>query len=115
MVHDTVEFVNRMIEVELNSATDNPMIFTETDNVTLAMQAPEPAAKASIEEHATVRDDEPRDGELTPFKRPTDTFYKVEQMCDFCPQRCVCVNFFVHALFFSFVSFVSFFSSVSAL
>eukprot|EP00750_Incisomonas_marina_P018079 INCI2701.2.p1 GENE.INCI2701.2~~INCI2701.2.p1 ORF type:complete len:425 (+),score=47.00 INCI2701.2:165-1439(+) len=78
VVHDTVEFVNRMIEVELNSATDNPMIFTETDNVTLAMQAPEPAAKASIEEHATVRDDEPRDGELTPFKRPTDTFYKAQ-------------------------------------
>jgi histidine ammonia-lyase len=35
IVHDTIEFVSRIITTEMNSATDNPMVFTNPD-VTLS-------------------------------------------------------------------------------
>lgn len=33
IVHDTIEFVSRIITTEMNSATDNPMVFTNPDSV----------------------------------------------------------------------------------
>lgn len=33
IVHDTVQFVKGIIEVEMNSATDNPMVFSETGKI----------------------------------------------------------------------------------
>ena len=32
--HDTIRFVKSVLEVELNSATDNPMVFTQVTDVT---------------------------------------------------------------------------------
>ena len=93
VVHDTIDFVERLLEVELNSATDNPMIFTQDDGVRLMMQQPQrggdeastttsdsysnnsSSAQDPLEAAATTRDGDPRDGRLTPFKRPSDTFY----------------------------------------
>ena len=36
IVHDTVQFVKRIISRELNAATDNPMVFAEDDSVVSA-------------------------------------------------------------------------------
>lgn len=36
IVHDTVQFVKRIISRELNAATDNPMVFAEDDTVVSA-------------------------------------------------------------------------------
>eukprot|EP01130_Rhizamoeba_saxonica_P001856 TRINITY_DN11683_c0_g1_i1.p1 TRINITY_DN11683_c0_g1~~TRINITY_DN11683_c0_g1_i1.p1 ORF type:complete len:510 (+),score=118.57 TRINITY_DN11683_c0_g1_i1:21-1550(+) len=33
VVHDTLDFVERLIETEMNSATDNPMVFAETGEI----------------------------------------------------------------------------------
>lgn len=66
IAHDTIEFVERLLEVELNSATDNPMIFSEQDNVQLAM--PQPEASTS---------DEPRGVNKT-GKRDSDIYYKAQ-------------------------------------
>jgi hypothetical protein len=79
VVHDTIDFVERLLGVELNSATDNPMIFTEQDAVALQMRQARSAGQQHqpLEAAQTQRDNEPRDGSLQPFKRPSDTFYSV--------------------------------------
>jgi histidine ammonia-lyase len=33
IVHDTVEFVKNILQTEMNSATDNPMVFAETSKI----------------------------------------------------------------------------------
>jgi len=33
IVHDTIEFVKNILETEMNSATDNPMVFAENNNI----------------------------------------------------------------------------------
>lgn len=63
--HDTIDFVEGVIEVELNSATDNPMIFSKEDNVTLALPDPNNQRDSYSELGMTQ-------------KRPEDTYYEGE-------------------------------------
>jgi histidine ammonia-lyase len=65
--HDTIEFVERVLDVELNSATDNPMIFTKEDGVKLALHDPNYRKTAGYEEKGNVT-----------MKRPEDTYYEGE-------------------------------------
>ena len=70
IAHDTIAFVERLLEVELNSATDNPMVFDEGRDALLVMR--------NDEELSSLRDAEPRDGRFKTHKRNSDTFYKAQ-------------------------------------
>ena len=45
VVHDTIQFVRNIISVEMNSATDNPMVFTGSAEVTTDFN-PHPTTEA---------------------------------------------------------------------
>lgn len=94
VVHDTIQFVKNIINVEMNSATDNPMVFTgsaevttdfnphpETDDVvaTPAVSADEitdlSEAKKEIARLNKVVQDQ-KDHQASGLKRTTDTFYR---------------------------------------
>ena len=74
IAHDTIAFAERLIEVELNSATDNPMVFEEGHDIGLVM----PQHSQGGKERSSLRDAEPRDGTFKPYKRSSDTFYKAQ-------------------------------------
>lgn len=70
VVHDTVDWVESILETELNSATDNPMIFTEDASLVLEECLPEgnmPYEDAH-DPHAKWSD----------HKRVSDTYYDAE-------------------------------------
>lgn len=91
VVHDTIQFVKGVLNVEMNSATDNPMVFTGSAEVTTdfysdPIQPPTPAvnpddindlsdAKKEIQRLNSIvkqQNELPAMG----LKRTTDTFYR---------------------------------------
>lgn len=94
IVHDTIQFVKGIINVEMNSATDNPMVFTGSADVTTDFN-PHPDSEDSDSEQkvdeseiATLSDakDEIKrlkaivksqnDHHASGLKRTSDTFYR---------------------------------------
>lgn len=96
VVHDTIQFVKNIINVEMNSATDNPMVFTGSADVTTDFNAhpdsDEDSAAAAV---STKVDDisdlddakkeiarlnkivqDQKDHQASGLKRTTDTFYR---------------------------------------
>ncbi|GLE07830.1 hypothetical protein PINS_up018536 [Pythium insidiosum] len=92
VVHDTIQFVKGIINVEMNSATDNPMVFTGSAQVTTDFESepPAPAPAAAVDaENVTNLDDAKKEirrlnslvaaqkAETTSgLKRTSDTFYR---------------------------------------
>lgn len=93
IVHDTIQFVKGIINVEMNSATDNPMVFTGSADVTTDFN-PHPDSdseqKASVDESeistlSDAKDEIKRlkaivqsqnDHHASGLKRTSDTFYR---------------------------------------
>lgn len=96
VVHDTIQFVKNIINVEMNSATDNPMVFTGSAEVTTDFN-PHPTTEADEStQNAPVNADEisdlseakkeiarlnrvvqeQQDHHASGLKRTTDTFYR---------------------------------------
>lgn len=95
VVHDTIQFVKNIINVEMNSATDNPMVFTGSAEVTTDFSPQPPSDQASgaapaknaseltdlsdakreiARLHKVVQDQ--KDHQASGLKRTTDTFYR---------------------------------------
>jgi histidine ammonia-lyase len=70
IAHDTIAFVESLLDVEINSATDNPMVVDEDHEVPLVVPQ-----HSSGESKSSLRDAEPRDGKFKTHKRNSDTFY----------------------------------------
>ena len=66
IVHDTIRFVGGVLDVELNSATDNPMVFSGADGFEILC-----GDNATLEDQEVARQD--WGGVLK--KRTSDTFY----------------------------------------
>mmetsp|Transcript_19759 Transcript_19759/g.33343 ORF Transcript_19759/g.33343 Transcript_19759/m.33343 type:complete len:419 (-) Transcript_19759:236-1492(-) len=89
IAHDTIDFVDGLLSVELNSATDNPMIFTnqDCDEAGVHLQLPDPNDNVSKKitggrSGGGGKDDvNSLDGGENPYrttKAPASTFYKTE-------------------------------------
>lgn len=92
VVHDTIQFVKGIINVEMNSATDNPMVFTGSAQVTTDFESQPPAeldttpeTKVEIKTLEDAKKEIQRLNKVvktkethtkTGFKRTTDTFYR---------------------------------------
>lgn len=91
VVHDTIRFVKGILDVEMNSATDNPMVFTGSAEVTTDFDAhPVEPAKAPVnpDDIADLSDAKKEIDRLNKIvkeqnehpgvglKRTTDTFYR---------------------------------------
>ena len=70
IAYDTIAFVESLLDVEMNCATDNPMFFYEDHEVPLIVPQ-----HSSGENKSSLRDAEPRDGKFKTHKRNSDTFY----------------------------------------
>ncbi|CAK4623897.1 hypothetical protein LEN26_008781 [Aphanomyces euteiches] len=87
IVHDTIEFVRNIITVEMNSATDNPMVFVGTAEVStdatpirkvqeeISNEAPATLSEAQ-EEIARLKQLLADKHEAPSMKRISDTFYR---------------------------------------
>jgi histidine ammonia-lyase len=92
IVHDTIGFVEGILDVELNSATDNPMVFTPDDGAVLKFNAPSTAMAKGVVGSDSDNLRERRNGAggtlgaregdsrvaFKTFKRPSDTFYEAQ-------------------------------------
>ncbi|TMW57310.1 hypothetical protein Poli38472_003235 [Pythium oligandrum] len=91
VVHDTIQFVKGIINVEMNSATDNPMVFTGSAQVTTDFESQPPAPEAApvTEDDIKSLDDAKKEIQRlnkivktkktqtsSGLKRTTDTFYR---------------------------------------
>ncbi|DAZ95887.1 TPA: hypothetical protein N0F65_009089 [Lagenidium giganteum] len=92
VVNDTIQFVKGVINVEMNSATDNPMVFTGSAQVTTDFHShpPEPTREPVVPVDKISNIDEARkeisrlqnvieqkeSHKATGLKRTTDTFYR---------------------------------------
>lgn len=93
VVHDTIQFVKNIINVEMNSATDNPMVFTGSAEVTTDFSPqptsePDNALPVKAEELTDLSDakreiarlnkvvQDQKDHQASGLKRTTDTFYR---------------------------------------
>jgi histidine ammonia-lyase len=91
VVHDTIQFVKGVINVEMNSATDNPMVFTGSAQVSTDFESQPPVpdsapiAQADIKNLDQAKQEIQRLEQLvkttsiqkaTGLKRTTDTFYR---------------------------------------
>ncbi|KAG9402910.1 hypothetical protein AC1031_006452 [Aphanomyces cochlioides] len=87
IVHDTIEFVRNIITVEMNSATDNPMVFvgpaevsTDATPIRKAQEETSSEAPATLseaqEEIARLKQLLADKHEATSMKRISDTFYR---------------------------------------
>ncbi|KAF1336438.1 Histidine ammonia-lyase, partial [Globisporangium splendens] len=93
VVHDTIQFVKNIINVEMNSATDNPMVFTGSADVTTDFNAhpdsdEDSAAPVKVEDITDLDDakkeiarlnkvvQDQKDHQASGLKRTTDTFYR---------------------------------------
>lgn len=89
VVHDTIHFVKGVINVEMNSATDNPMVFTGSAQVSSDCETEQPGAAPQAPAEISSLDDAKEEIQrltqlvrkknvqaTSGLKRTTDTFYR---------------------------------------
>ncbi|GAB9469176.1 Histidine ammonia-lyase [Globisporangium polare] len=94
VVHDTIQFVKNIINVEMNSATDNPMVFTGSAEVTTDFSPQPPSSDSENEKPVKAEEltdlsdakreiarlnkvvQDQKDHQASGLKRTTDTFYR---------------------------------------
>lgn len=91
VVHDTIQFVKGVINVEMNSATDNPMVFTGSAQVPSDCESQPPVPDSAPVQHSDINSLDDAKQEIqrlnqlvrktnaqttSGLKRTTDTFYR---------------------------------------